>query len=56
MKIANMYSHLNGYEFMLVHKHELWNEIDQAISYIDANQFIKQSNDKVRSGKLLYDQ
>ena len=56
MKIANLYSHLNGYEFMLVHKKSLWNEIEKAISLIDANQYIKYSKDKVKAGKPLYDQ
>ena len=56
MKIANMYSHLNGYEFMLVHKQGLWEEIENAIKYVDANSFIKYSKDKVRKGKPLYDQ
>ena len=56
MKIANMYSHLNGYEFMLVHKQGLWEEIENAIKSVDANSFIKYSKDKVRKGKPLYDQ
>lgn len=56
MKIANMYSHLNGYEFMLVHKPDLWKEIKKAIESIDANLFIKQSKDKTRVGENIYDQ
>ncbi len=27
MKIAQVYSHLNGLEFLLVHRPELWNEV-----------------------------
>lgn len=56
MKIANMYNHLNGQEFMLVHKKRLWEEISQAICSIDANDFVKHSKDKVKTGKPLYDQ
>lgn len=56
MKIANLYSHLNGYEFMLVHKPALWKEIKDAIESIDANLFVKQSNDKTRNGEHIYDQ
>lgn len=56
MRIANMYSHLNGYEYMLVHCPTLWNEIESAINNIDANAFTKISKDKVRTGKTLYDQ
>ena len=36
MKISETYSHLNGLEFLLVHKKELWNEIREVISLIDA--------------------
>ncbi len=56
MKIANMYSHLNGYEFMLVHRQNLWAEIEHAINSIDANAYVKYSKDKVRTGRPLYDQ
>ena len=56
MKIANMYSHLNGYEFMLVHKQDLWAEIACAITAIDANDYVKSSKEKGRKGKTLFDQ
>lgn len=56
MKIANMYSHLNGYEYMLVHCPELWQEITNAINSIDANRFTKVSKAKPSFGKTLYDQ
>ena len=32
MKIAQVYSHLNGLEFMLVRKPDLWQEIQDAVS------------------------
>ena len=56
MKIANLYSHLNGYEYMLVHRSELWDEIVGAIESIDANDFTKISKAKPSLGKSLYDQ
>ena len=36
MKIVEKYSHLNGLEFLLVHKPELWQEIESVIHSIDA--------------------
>ena len=56
MKIANMYSHLNGYEYMLVHRPALWKEISDAITAIDANQFTKISQAKPSLGRVFYDQ
>ena len=56
MKIANIYSHLNGYEHMMVHHKDLWDEIVSAISSIDANQYTKASKAQPSMGKTLYDQ
>ncbi len=56
MKIADIYSHLNGYEHMIVHHKDLWDEIVSAISSIDANSFTKKSKAKSSMGKTLYDQ
>ena len=56
MKIVYEYSHLNGLEHLMVHKPELLEEIRAAIKNINANDFIKISNDKVKKGKKLYDQ
>ncbi len=56
MKIANIYSHLNGYEHMLVHHKDLWDEIVSAINSIEANNFTKISKAKPTMGKTLYDQ
>ncbi len=36
MKIAETYSHLNGLEFLLVHKPNLWQEIQSVITNVDA--------------------
>ena len=56
MRIANLYSHLNGYEFMLVHKPDLWREIESALNSINANDYIKESKAKPIQGKKLYNQ
>lgn len=56
MKIAHFYSHLNGYEHMIVHHQDLWEEIVSSIENIDANNFTKISKAKVTHGKTLYDQ
>ena len=36
MRIAQVYSHLNGLEFLLVHKPTLWKEIQTSIESINA--------------------
>ena len=56
MKIAHIYSHLNGYEHMMVHHKDLWDEIISALNSIDANAFTKISRAKPSLGKALYDQ
>ena len=56
MKVANFYSHLNGYEYMLVHRRPLWDEITGAIESIDANQYTKISQAKPTFGHTKYDQ
>ncbi len=37
MKIVQTYSHLNGLEYMLVHKKSLWQEIQTVVTSIDAS-------------------
>lgn len=55
MKIAAMYSHLNGYEWMLVHEKSLWKEIESTIASVNANQFkTKISKEKTKKGKNCY--
>ena len=56
MKIANLYSHLNGYEFLLVHKAKQLKEITSTIESINASDFTKVSKAKPTNGKLFYDQ
>jgi hypothetical protein len=55
MKIAALHSHLNGHEWLLVHKSHLWNEIEEVIKGIDASTCLtKVSREKTKKGKLLY--
>ncbi len=56
MRIANMYSHLNGHEHLLVHKKELLDEIISAVQTIDANNYTKISKAKPSFGRTFYDQ
>ena len=54
MKIANTYSHLNGLEFLLVRKPELWHEVQEAVKNVDASSaFVKVSREKTMTGKIL---
>ncbi len=55
MKIIETYSHLNGLEFIMVHKPHLWDEIKIVINSIDAEKCkTKVSKEKTMTGKLLY--
>lgn len=55
MKIAETYSHLNGLEFLLVHKPELWEEIQSVIIQVDADECLtKISKEKPRRGEILF--
>lgn len=55
MHMVAHYSHLNGLEYLLVHKSGLWKEIEKVISSVDAEQCrIKVSGEKRMMGKMLY--
>ena len=55
MRICETYSHLNGLEFLLVHKPKLWREVKTVISKIRAAACrTKVSKEKTMKGKLLY--
>lgn len=55
MKIDQKYSHLNGLEFLLVHKPKLWKEIQSVIANVDAQKCkSKVSDEKTMKGRLLY--
>lgn len=55
MKIAAKYSHLNGYEWLMHHRPDLWDDLEDAITSIDAETCrTKRSKEKTMKGKLLY--
>ena len=55
MQIKALYSHLNGEEYLLVHRKELWGEIQQVISEVDAEACrTKVSRERTMRGRLLY--
>lgn len=55
MKIVETYSHLNGLEFLLVHKPKLWDEIQTVVQRVDAEKCkTKVSKEKTMKGKLLF--
>ena len=55
MQIGSKYSHLNGEEYLLVHKPALWQEIQDVISGVDATACkTKVSKEKTMSGRILY--
>ncbi|WP_300636602.1 BglII/BstYI family type II restriction endonuclease [uncultured Oscillibacter sp.] len=55
MKIGQVYSHLNGVEFLLVHKRDLWEEIQNAVWNVDAGKaFDNTSRKKTMVGRRRY--
>ena len=55
MKIGAKYSHLNGEEYLLVHKPFLWQEVQDVISGVDATVCkTKISEEKKMPGRHLY--
>jgi len=55
MKIMEYYSHLNGYEFIKVHKPRLWDEITRIIASVDAKSCkTKISKEKTMKGRTLF--
>lgn len=55
MKVVNKYSHLNGEEYLIVHKKGLYDEILRTISLVDANKLkTKISREKRKKGNFLY--
>lgn len=55
MRIAEIYSHLNGHEHILVHKPALWRELADVIEGIDAEVCrVKESKESRKQGCMLY--
>lgn len=55
MKIAEYYSHLNGYEWLMYHEPRLWGEIRGAIKNVDASKYkTKVSKERRTTGVRKY--
>ncbi len=55
MLIDEVYSHLNGLEWLMIHRPELWEEIRAAVGAVDARAHkTKVSREKGQVGRLLY--
>ena len=54
MRIQARYSHLNGEEYLIVHRKQLWNEVKDVIAEVDAMACrTKISKEKTMPGKVL---
>ena len=55
MKIARIYSHLNGLEFLLVHHKQLWENVQEVVAQVDATKCkTKISKEKTMRGRVLF--
>ena len=55
MHIGVRYSHLNAEEYLLVHRPELWQEVNDVISEVDAIPYkTRQSREKTMMGRKPY--
>ena len=55
MRIQGLYSHLNGHEYLLVHRKELWDEVERVIETVDAEACrTKVSRERTMRGRILY--
>jgi hypothetical protein len=55
MKKIARYSHLNGYEWMMVHRKQLWQQIEEVIDNVDAEVCrTKRSKEQRKQGRVLY--
>ena len=55
MRISARYSHLNGEEYLIVHRKHLWEEVQDVIASVDASACrTKVSGEKTMPGKLLF--
>ena len=54
MRIVEQYSHLNGLEYLLVHKPQLWDEIQQVIAGIDAEACRTKVSKEKRTKDLVF--
>ncbi|MBE5779969.1 MAG: restriction endonuclease [Clostridiales bacterium] len=56
MRIAYQYNHLNAREYLLVNKNVQFTELQNSITTLDANNYLKISLDKAKFGIVIYSQ
>jgi hypothetical protein len=54
MKIAEVYSHLNGLEFLLVRKPTLWHELEAVVAAVDASSCKSKVSEEKRTQRRLF--
>ena len=55
MRISASYSHMNGEEYLLVHRKDVWEEVKSIIADVDAEECkTKISAERTKQGRLLY--
>ena len=55
MRILARYSHLNGEEYLLVHRRKLWDEVQAVIAAVDALACrTKVSRERTMRGRMLF--
>ena len=55
MQIKAMYSHLNGQEYLIVHRPQLWDEVQNVITAVDAFACrTKIAREKRKAGRILF--
>lgn len=55
MKIGALHSHLNGHEWLLIHREQLWKEIQEVIGTIDAEECrTKESKEQRKLKRMLF--
>ena len=55
MRVVERYSHLNGEEFLLVHRPRLWQEVIDVVESVDAEEYRAAASDqKSRQRRTLY--
>ena len=55
MRMQAKYSHMNGEEYLLVHRADLWREVCEVVAGVDAKACrTKVSREKTMPGKMLY--
>lgn len=55
MQIRERYSHLNGWEYLQVHRRNLWRDVEDVIQDIDAEACrTKESKEERKQGRMLY--